>query len=81
MCKNNELYIRIKCKLKILKTMDVLIHYQSLGISMCINNNQLTVTCSKSTIETLFSSYPSARVTQKKMKRGVVNKNTNLKLT
>ena len=48
--------------------MDVLIHYQSLGISMCINNNQLTVTCSKSTIETLFSSYPSARVTQKKWK-------------
>ena len=69
MCKNNELYIRIKCKLKILKTMDILIHYQSLGISMYINHNQLTFTRSKSTIETLFSSYPSTRVTHVKSEK------------
>ena len=48
-----NLYIRIKCKLRILKTMSVIIHYQKLGTIMYINNTQLTCTCSNSTIETL----------------------------
>ena len=49
--------------------MDILIHYQSLSISMYINHNQLIFTRSKSTIETLFSSYPLTRVTHVKSEK------------